>query len=204
MSSSHIVVPGSRPLPRSLECHVELTRAEVLEQLRSDPDVQVVTGFPAPGRSDRRFLVELGRTGFRVCKNLTGEGVVDTGPAVLRRLALEADLFPTPRGTRVIARFAQGPMSRQASFCLMWAASLAWLGLTGTTPAKLGLVAVFLALTVPAFVYDLMRAHGTDADRLELLNFIAARLGPAALGEAPADHTPYRHGQPAPVRDESA
>ena len=186
-----------RLLPAQLAYHVGLSPAEVLERLRDDPDVQVVAGFPARSRSDRRFLAELGAHGFRVSQNFAA-GTVDTGPAVMRRLALEAHLSPTPRGTLVRARFARGPLSRQASFYIMWVASFAWLGLTGVTGAKLGLVAGFLALTVPAFIYDLVRARGSDGDRIELLNLMSRLLGPAVLGDNPEENMPYRHGRRLP------
>ncbi len=226
-----------RLLPAQLAYHVELSPAEVLERLRDDPDVQVVAGFPAPSRSDRRFLAQLRAHGFRVSQNLAAAppvrlgpaspeptrsdrsslaepgahgfrvsqnfaaGTVDTGPAVMRRLALEAHLSPTPRGTLVRARFARGPLSRQASFYIMWVASFAWLGLTGVTGAKLGLVAGFLALTVPAFIYDLVRARGSDGDRIELLNLMSRLLGPAVLGDNPEENMPYRHGRRLPEAD---
>ncbi|HEY0133972.1 MAG TPA: hypothetical protein VGB85_07825 [Nannocystis sp.] len=190
-------VPATRLLPRQFAYHVELTPAEVLGRIAADADVQVIAGFPARGRSDRKFLAELGRTSFRVCQNLAA-GSVDTGPADLRRLALEADLVPTPRGTLVRARFARGPLSKQASFYIMWAASFMWLGFTGITGAKLGIVGAFLALTVPAFVYDLMRATGSDDDRLQLLNLMEHLLGPAALGDNPEENMPYRHGRRLP------
>ncbi len=194
MSLPTRAAPAIRLLPRQFAYHVELTPAEVLAHLSADPDVQVIAGYPARGRSDRRFLVELGRNSFRVCQNFAA-GVVDTGPADLRRLALEADLVPTPRGTLVRARFARGPLSKQASFYIMWTASFMWLGLTGITAAKLGLVGAFLALTVPAFVYDLKRASGSDDDRLQLLNLMSHLLGPAALGDNPEENMPYRHGR---------
>ena len=60
-----------RSVPAQLAYHVELSPTEVLERLKADPDVQVLDGFPARGRSDRKFLVELGRDGFRVCQNTT-------------------------------------------------------------------------------------------------------------------------------------
>ena len=189
--------PATRLLPRHFAYHVELTPAEVLERLKADPDVQVIAGFPARGRSDRKFLAEFGRNSFRVCQNVAA-GSVDTGPADLRRLALAADLVPTPRGTLVRARFARGPLSKQASFYIMWAASFMWLGFTGITGAKLGLVGAFLALTVPAFVYDLMRATGSDDDRLQLLNLMSQSLGPAVLGDNPEENMPYRHGRRLP------
>lgn len=193
MSLPTRAAPAPRLLPRQFVYHVELTPAEVQERLRADPSVQVITGFPARGRSDRKFLAELGHRSFRVCQNLAA-GAVDTGPAVLRRLGLEADLVRTTRGTLVRARFARGPLSKQASFYIMWVASFAWLGFTGITAAKLGLVGAFLALTVPAFVYDLMRATGSDEDRLELLNLMSHLLGPAVLGDNPEENMPYRHG----------
>lgn len=189
--------PASRTLPRQFAYHVELTPAEVLERIHADPDVQVIAGYPARGRSDRKFLAELGRDSFRVCQNLAA-GVVDTGPADLRRLALEAELVPTPRGTLVRARFARGPLTKQASFYIMWAASFAWLGLTGITAAKLGLVGAFLALTIPAFVYDLLRASGSDDDRLQMLNLMSQMLGPAVLGDNPEENMPYRHSRRLP------
>ncbi len=187
-----------RLLPRQFVYHVDLSPAEVLERVQDDPEVQVVAGFPARGRSDRKFLAEFAQGGFRVCQNVAAGGNVDTGPAVLRRLALEAELVPTPRGTLVRARFDRGPLSRQASFYIMWAASFAWLGLTGVTAAKLGLVGAFLLLTIPAFVYDLMRATGSDEDRLELLNLMSHLLGPVVLGDNPEENMPYRHGRRLP------
>lgn len=186
-----------RLLPRQFVYHVELTPAEVHERIRTDPDIQLIDGFPARARSDRKFLAELGHRSFRVCQNVAA-GNVDTGPAVLRRLGLEAELTRTPRGTLVRARFARGPLSKQASFYIMWVASFAWLGLTGITAAKLGLVGAFLALTVPAFVYDLMRATGSDEDRLELLNLMEHLLGPAVLGDNPEENMPYRHARRLP------
>lgn len=180
-----------RALPEALTYRVDLAPPEVLARLRGDADVQVVEGFPARGRSQRKFLAELGPTGFRVCQNLTA-GVVDTGPAVMRRMTLEAELVPLPQGTAVQVRFARGPFARQASFWIMWSTSLAWLGLTGVTAAKLGLVGVFMALTVPAFVYDLARARGTDEERIELLNLMEHLLGPSLVGENPLENTPYR------------
>lgn len=197
MSVPSRAAPALRSLPRQFVYHVDLSPDEVEQRIKQDPDIQVVAGFPARGRSDRKFLAELGHRSFRVCQNLAA-GVVDTGPAVLRRLGLEADLVRTPRGTLVRARFARGPLSKQASFYIMWVASFAWLGLTGITAAKLGLVGAFLALTVPAFVYDLMRAAGSDEDRLELLNLMAHLLGPAALGDNPEENMPYRHGRRLP------
>ena len=107
---------------------------------------------------------------------------------MLRRLTLEAELVATPRGTLVRARFARGPLSRQASFYIMWAASFAWLGL----------IAAFLALTVPAFIYDLMRAAGSDEDRVQLLNLMSQLLGPAVIGDNPEENMPYRHGHRPP------
>jgi hypothetical protein len=194
MSLPTRAAPALRLLPREFIYHVELSPAELLARVEADPDVQMITGFPARGRSDRKFLAERTAAGsLRVCQNLAGGGAIDTGPAVLRRLSLEADLFATPRGTLVRARFARGPLSRQASFYIMWVASFAWLGLTGITTAKLGLVAAFLALTVPAFVYDLMRATGSDEDRLELLNLLSQLVGPVLIGDNPEENMPYRH-----------
>ena len=198
MTTPSRAVPALRHIPREFNYHVELTPAEVLARVESDPDVQRIAGFPARGRSDRKFLVERAGRGFRVCQNLANSGAVDTGPAVLRRLTLEAELITTPRGTLVRARFARGPLSRQASFYIMWAASFAWLGLTGLTAAKLGLIAAFLALTVPAFIYDLMRATGSDDDRVQLLNLLSQLLGPALIGDNPEENMPYRHGHRAP------
>lgn len=203
MSSPSPLAPALRLLPAQLAYHVELTASEVLDRLRDDPDVQVVTGFPARGRSDRKFLAELDRHGFRVSQNVAASGTVDTGPAILRRLTLEAQLSRTPRGTLVRARFARGPLSKQASFYIMWAASFAWLGLTGITAAKVGLVAGFLALTVPAFIYDLVRARGSDSERIELLNLMAQLLGPAVLGDNPEENMPYRHGRRLPEPDDA-
>lgn len=194
--------PAPRLLPAQLDYHVELSPAEVLERLKADPDVQVLDGFPARGRSDRKFLAELGRGSFRVCQN-TASGTVDTGPADLRRLTLEAQLAQTPRGTLVRARFARSPLSKQASFYIMWFASFAWLGLTGLSGAKLGLVGVFLALTVPAFAYDLVRARGSDGDRLALLNLMSQLLGPAVLGDNAEENMPYRHGRRLPEADDA-
>jgi hypothetical protein len=191
-----------RLLPAQLAYHVELSPAEVIERLRADPDVQVIEGFPARGRSDRKFLAELGRGSFRVCQNVAA-GTLDTGPADLRRLTLEAQLAETPRGTLVRARFAQGPLSKQASFYIMWFASFAWLGLTGLSGAKLGLVGVFLALTVPAFAYDLLRARGSDSDRVALLNMLSQLLGPAVLGENAEENMPYRHARRLPEADDA-
>jgi len=189
-----------RLLPVQLDYHVELSPAEVLERLKADPDVQVLEGFPARGRSDRKFLAELGRGSFRVCQNIAA-GTVDTGPADLRRLTLEAQLAETPRGTLVRARFAHGPLSKQASFYIMWVASFAWLGLTGLSTAKIGLVGAFLVLTVPAFAYDLMRARGSDRDRIALLNLLSQLLGPVMLGENGEENMPYRHGRRLPEAD---
>ena len=180
-----------RALPEALTYHVDLVPAEVLARLRGSADVQVVEGFPPRGRSQRKFLAELGATRFRVCQNLTA-GAVDTGPAVMQRMALEAELVPLPEGTAVKLHFARGPFARQASFWIMWATSFTWLGLTGITSAKLGLVGVFMALTVPAFFYDLARARGTDEERLELLNLMEHLLGPSLVGDDPLENTPYR------------
>ncbi|MFY0532198.1 hypothetical protein [Nannocystis pusilla] len=118
--------------------------------------------------------------------------MVDTGPAVMRRMTLEADLVPMPQGTDVQVRFIRGPFARQASFWIMWATCLAWLGLTGITGAKLGLVGMFMALTIPAFFYDLARARGTDEERIELLNLMEHLLGPSLVGDNPLENTPYR------------
>jgi hypothetical protein len=189
-----------RLLPAELDYHVELSPAEVLERLKADPDVQVLEGFPARGRSDRKFLAELGRGSFRVCQNVAA-GTMDTGPADLRRLTLEAQLAETPRGTLVRARFAHGPLSKQASFYIMWFASFAWLGLTGLSAAKIGLVGAFLALTVPAFAYDLLRARGSDRDRIALLNLLSQLLGPVMLGDNAEENMPYRHGRRLPEAD---
>lgn len=198
MTSPSRAVPALRQLAREFAYHVELSPAEVLARIETDPDVQLISGFPARGRSDRKFLAERAGRGFRVCQNFAASGTVDTGPAVLRRLTLEAELVATPRGTLVRARFARGPLSRQASFYIMWAASFAWLGLTGITAAKLGLIAAFLALTVPAFIYDLMRAAGSDEDRVQLLNLMSQLLGPALIGDNPEENMPYRHGHRLP------
>jgi hypothetical protein len=180
-----------RALPEALTYHVDLTPNEVLARLRGDGDVQVVQGFPARGRTQRRFLAEIGPQRFRVCHNVT-QGQVDTGPAAMHRMTLEAALTPLPQGTAVSLRFARGPLTRQASFWVMWTASFAWLGLTGLTTAKLGLVAAFMLLTVPAFIYDLTRARGTDEERIELLNLMEHLLGPSLVGEDPLENTPYR------------
>jgi hypothetical protein len=196
--------PALRMLPRQVTYRVELTPAEVIERLRQDPDVQVVSGFPARKRSSRKFLAEIGRRRFRVCQNVqTGTGTVDPGPAVLSRLTLEADLVETPRGTLVRGRLTRGPLSKQASFYLMWAASFAWLGLTGITGAKLGLIGAFLLLTVPAFVYELARVRGSDEDRLALLNLMAQLLGSDVLGDNPEENMPYRRGRRLPPAGET-
>jgi len=92
-------------------------------------------------------------------------------------------------------RLTASELSKQANFYIMWAASFMWLGLTGITGAKLGLVGDFLALTVPAFVYDLMRATGSDDDRLQLPNLMSQTLGPAVLGDNPEENMPYRHAR---------
>lgn len=180
-----------RALPEALTYHVDLAPPEVLARLRGDADIQVLEGFPARSRSRRRFLAELGARKFRVCQNVTA-GVVDTGPAIMRRMTLEAELVPMPQGTAVQCRFTRGPFARQASFWIMWATSLAWLGLTGLTGPKLGLVAMFMALTIPAFFYDLARARGTDEERIELLNLMEHLLGPSLVGDNPLENTPYR------------
>lgn len=180
-----------RALPEALTYRVDLAPGEVLARLRNDADIQIIEGYPARGRSRRKFLAELGPRSFRVCQNQI-DGVVDTGPAVMRRMTLEAELVPTPQGTAVQLRFSRGPFARQASFWIMWAASFAWLGLTGITSAKLGLVGVFMVLTVPAFLYDLARARGSDEERLELLNLMEHLLGPSLIGENPLENTPYR------------
>lgn len=186
-----------RALPEALTYRVDLAPGEVLARLRNDADIQIIEGYPARGRSRRKFLAELGPTSFRVCQNLT-HGVVDTGPAVMRRMTLEAELVPLPQGTAVHLRFARGPFARQASFWIMWATSFAWLGLTGLTAAKLGLVAAFMALTIPAFFYDLARARGTDEERIELLNLMEHLLGPSLIGDNPLENTPYRRGRRLP------
>lgn len=188
-----------RALPEALTYHVDLTPAEVLARLRGEADVQVVQGFPARSRTTRKFLAELGPRGFRVCQNVAA-GTVDTGPAAMQRMTLEGELVAQPQGqgTSVRLRFARGPFSRQASFWIMWAASFAWLGLTGATAAKLGLVGVFMALTIPAFLYDLARARGTDEERIELLNLMEHLLGPSLVGENPLENTPYRRARRLP------
>lgn len=187
-----------RALPEALTYHVDLSPGEVLARLRGEPEVQVVEGFPARGRSARKYLVELGPRGFRVCQNASAGGAVDTGPAAMQRMALEGELVVMPEGTAVRLRFARGPLARQASFWIMWAASLAWLGLTGATAAKLGLVGVFMALTIPAFLYDLTRARGTDEERIDLLNLMEHLLGPSLVGENPLENTPYRRARRLP------
>lgn len=186
-----------RALPEALTYHVDLTPAEVLARLQGDGEVQVLQGFPARSRTQRKFLAELGSTSFRVCQNLTG-GVVDTGPAVMRRMTLEGELVLQPQGTAVRLRFRHGPFARQASFWIMWATSFAWLGLTGVTAAKAGLVAAFMLLTIPAFLYDLSRARGTDEERIELLNLMEHLLGPSLIGEGPLERTPYRRARRLP------
>ncbi|MBL9103458.1 MAG: hypothetical protein JNL82_21105 [Myxococcales bacterium] len=196
--------PALRMLPKQLVYRVELTPAEVLERLRKDPEVQVVSGFPARKRSGRKFLAEIGRTKFRVCQNVQPGGALEPGPAAISRLTLEADLVVTPRGTLVRGRLMRGPLSKQASFYVMWAASFLWLGLTGVTAAKLGLVAAFLLLTVPAFVFELARQRGTDEDRIELLNLMAHLLGPSVVGDNPEENMPYRHGRRLPPGGASA
>lgn len=186
-----------RALPEALTYHVDLTPAEVLARLRGEAEVQVVEGFPPRGRSARKYLAELRSKSFRVCQNATS-GAVDTGPAALQRMTLEGELVAQPQGTAVHLRFARGPFARQASFWIMWATSLAWLGLTGATAAKLGLVGLFMALTIPAFVYDLARARGTDEERLELLNLMEHLLGPSLIGDDPLENTPYRRARRLP------
>lgn len=187
-----------RALPEALTYTVDLSPGEVLARVRGDADVQVLQGFPARRRSNRRFLAELGRSSFRVCQNVRTDGAVDTGPAVMRRMTLQAELVPLPQGTAVRVRFARGPFHRQASFWIMWTASFAWLGLTGITSAKLALVGMFMALTLPAFVYDLTQARGTDEERLELLNLMEHLLGPSLVGENPLENTPYRQARRLP------
>jgi hypothetical protein len=196
--SSSPGTPALRMLPRQLAYRVDLSPKEVLERLRGDPDVQVVSGFPARKRSGRKFLAEIGKRKFRVCQNVQASGTVDPGPAVLSRLTLEAELVPTPRGTLVRGRLTRGPLSKQASFYVMWAASFMWLGLTGVTTAKAGLVGAFLLLTVPAFVFELARVRGNDEDRIELLNLMAHLLGPVVVGDNPEENMPYRHGRRLP------
>lgn len=186
-----------RALPEALTYHVDLTPAEVLARLRGEAEVQVLEGFPARGRSARKYLAELRPKGFRVCQNLTA-GAVDTGPAAMQRMALEGELVAVPEGTAVRLRFARGPFSRQASFWIMWATCLAWLALTGATAAKLGLVGVLMVLTVPAFLYDLARARGTDEERIELLNLMEHLLGPSLVGDNPLENTPYRRARRLP------
>lgn len=185
-----------RALPESLVYQVDLTPAEVLARLRGDADVQVLQGFPAQGRSQRKFLAELGPSAFRVSPNLNA-GVVDTGPAVIRRVTLAAELEAGPQGTAVRLHFERGPQTRQAHFWIMWATSLTWLAVTGVTSAKLGLIAAFFALTIPAFVYDRVRARGTDQERVELLSLIEHLLGPSLIGD-PLANTPYRRARALP------
>lgn len=186
-----------RALPEALTYHVDLTPTEVLARLRGEAEVQVVEGFPARGRSARKYLAELGPKGFRVCQNAT-DGAVDTGPAAMQRMTLEGELVALPQGTAVRLRFARGPFARQASFWIMWLTSLAWLGLTGATAAKLGMVGLFMALTIPAFLYDLARARGTDEERIQLLNLMEHLLGPSLVGENPLENTPYRRARRLP------
>lgn len=195
---SSTTTPALRMLPRHLAYQVELTPSEVLDRLRTDPDVQVVSGFPARKRSGRKFLAEIGRRKFRVCQNVQASGTMDPGPAVLSRMTLEADLVPTSRGTLVRGRLTRGPLSKQASFYVMWTASFLWLGLTGVTAAKAGVVGAFLLLTVPAFVYELARVRGSDEDRIELLNLMSHLLGPVVVGDNPEENMPYRHGRRLP------
>ena len=95
MTTPSRALPALRQIPREFAYHVELSPRELLARVEADPDVQMIAGFPARGRSDRKFLVERVGHGFRVCQNLANSGAVDTGPAVLRRLSLEAELIPT-------------------------------------------------------------------------------------------------------------
>jgi hypothetical protein len=45
---------------------------------------------------------------------------------------------------------------------------------------------------------SVMRATGSDDDRLQLLNLMEHLLGPAALGDNPEENMPYRHGRRLP------
>ena len=65
MTTPSRAVPALRQIPREFAYHVELTPAEVLARVETDPDVQRIAGFPARGRSDRKFLVERAGRGFR-------------------------------------------------------------------------------------------------------------------------------------------
>ncbi len=190
-----------RTLPDEATYLVELPPLAVLGRLRADARVAVVPALPARPPSGPRFLAVVGERRFSVVHN-AGPSTIDPGAAGGRGLTLEAELEPTPQGTRVSARFRPGPATRQLFYWVVWAACFLWLAATGLTSGKIVLVVAFVVITAPVYLYERRRARGTPEDRIELLNLMEHLLGPAAIGTSAAEQTPYRDGHPAPASDD--
>ncbi|MEZ4381925.1 MAG: hypothetical protein R3A79_11310 [Nannocystaceae bacterium] len=190
-------VPARRrpALPEVSTYRVDIPQAEVLTRLEADPRVAMVKRFPPRSRSQHRFLAMRTPGGFRVIQNL-GNTTLDGGPPVVHRFHLEAAITPTAEGASVQVSFVRGPQLRQLNYLVLWGFTVTWLLVTGVTSGKLGLVALLFALTAPALVRDRRKAAGAPSDRLELLNLMESLLGPALIGESPAEKTPYRDGHP--------
>lgn len=190
-------VPARRrpALPEISTYRVDISQAEVLAKLEADARVAMVKRFPPRSSSHHRFLAMRTPGGFCVIQNI-GNSTLDGGPPVVHRFHLEATVTPTNEGATIQASFVRGPQLRQLNYLVLWGFAVTWLLVTGVTGGKLGLVAVLFGLTVPALVRDRSKANGSREDRLELLNLMEALLGPALIGESPAEKTPYRDGHP--------
>ncbi|MCB9707089.1 MAG: hypothetical protein H6711_34930 [Myxococcales bacterium] len=185
-----------RRLPEAGSYRVDISPAAIRERLAADEEVSLVKRFPPRSRTRHRYLAMLTDEGFRVIQN-QGQSTLDGGPPVVRRFHLEAAIEPRSDGALVETRFERGPELRQLRYLVLWASAIAWLVLTGFTGAKLGMVVALAVMTIPAWIYDRRIARGSREDRIELLNLMERLLGPALIGQSPAEKTPYRDGHPA-------
>ena len=187
--------PAALALPMPSTLRVDIPPSAILERLEADEQVAMVKRFPPRSRSQRPFLAMRTEEGFAVIQNI-GMTPIDGGPPEVRRVHLAVRVRPTAEGAVVDATFERGPQLRQVRYLVLWGSAFAWLGATGMTGAKLGMVLALLALTVPALIHDRIKARGTRGDRIALLNLMQHLLGSAMIGQSPAEQTPYRDGHP--------
>lgn len=143
-------------------------------------------------------MVELTRDGFLLYPNLPQQGLPASPssirPTPIKQLYLRVSMVALPQEhTRIHLSFAYKPKTARINFWLMWITCLAWVYLTGFTPAKLVLVGILFVVTLPAFLFEHRLVGGSQETRLELLNYMQHLVGPALLGENREENMPYRH-----------
>jgi hypothetical protein len=179
------------------------TPEELLELLRRDPKLRVLSPEQAKRANKPAPFVILGEAGFTVYKPwpslvTSGEGVasrdLSLGPAVVGRLV------PTARGSRLeltVERYAVLP-SQRSELALaglgLAALVIAPVVLTGAHPVALALSAAGLFGAL-ASVF-LHRRRERDEDIRELLALVERSFGPLEL--ASAGESPGRRDQPEP------